>query len=535
MITVIVPSLALPITAPVEEAYEVAKARLHRRGACPRGVTCSIYRRSVDARKRDAIRFVYAVSVSGDFSVRDLARLATDGIHPLSAEEPTFVNGTEPLVARPIVVGTGPAGLFAAMILAEQGYCPLVLERGGNVEERVKATEVFRATRILDPETNVQFGAGGAGTFSDGKLVTRVNDPFGNYVLSRLVDFGAPSDIKVQAKPHIGTDYLRTVVSRMLAYIVERGGEVRYHTALTDIELGTNGITAVATSTGERIPCGALVLAIGHSARDTYTMLLSHGVDIIPKPFSVGLRIEHLQEDIDRALYGKFAGHPALGHAEYTLSDRTGARGVYTFCMCPGGEVVAAASECGGVVVNGMSHRARDGKNANAAVAVSVNCEDYGNTPQGAIAFCRGIEQAAYFAGGSDYSAPVCTVGDFLAEKEGTAPTRIQPTYMGGGVCLASPDRYLPSFVTAALRYSLPLFSRHITGYTSPDAVLTGPETRTSAPVRILRGETRTATGISNLYPCGEGAGYAGGITSAALDGVHTACAICARYAKKIH
>ncbi len=532
--TVIVPSVALPITAPVEEAYAAAAAQLRRRGARPTQAEYRVYRRSVDARKREDIRFVYSVSVSGDFSVSDLARLAHVGIHPLAAEMPVPMRGKDTLAARPIVVGTGPAGLFAAILLAENGYRPLVLERGGNVEERVAATEAFVTARRLDPETNIQFGAGGAGTFSDGKLVTRVNDPLNGYVLSRLVEFGAPAEITMLAKPHIGTDYLRTVVSRMLAYIEERGGEVRYHTALTDLRMDAHGITAAVTSQGEVIPCGALVLAIGHSARDTYEMLLSHGIDIQPKPFSVGLRVEHLQEDIDRALYGRFAGHPALGHAEYALSDRTGARGVYSFCMCPGGEVVAAASEEGGVVVNGMSAHARDGRNANAAIAVSVDISDYGNTPQGAIAFQRGIERAAFAAGGGDYSAPLCLMGDFLSGREGTVPSRIQPTYMNGGVRLASPDRYLPTFVSDALRYAFPLFERRIAGYTAADVLLTGPETRTSAPVRIMRGEARTATGIPNLYPCGEGAGYAGGITSASLDGIHTAMAICARYAPLI-
>ena len=529
-ITVIVPSVALPITAPVEEAYAAAAAQLRRRGARPIQAQYRVYRRSVDARKQD-IRFVYSVSVSGDFSVTDIDRLARAGIHPLAADMPVLLRGKETLAARPIVVGTGPAGLFAAMLLAENGYRPLVLERGGNVAERVAATETFVKTRRLDTETNIQFGAGGAGTFSDGKLVTRVNDPLNGYVLSRLVDFGAPAEITMLAKPHIGTDYLRTVVSRMLAYIEECGGEVCYHTALTDLRMDARGIIAAVTSQGEVIPCGTLVLAIGHSARDTYEMLLSRGLDIRPKPFSVGLRVEHLQEDIDRALYGKFAGHPALGHAEYALSDRTGARGVYSFCMCPGGEVVAAASEEGGVVVNGMSAHARDGRNANAAIAVSIDTADCGNTPAGAIAFQRGIERAAFAAGGADYSAPLCLMSDFLAGREGGAPSRIRPTYMSGGVYLASPDRYLPAFVTSALRHALPLFERRIAGYTAADVLLTGPETRTSAPVRIMRGDARTATGVSNLYPCGEGAGYAGGITSAALDGIHTAMAICARYA----
>ena len=529
--TLLVPSLTMPLEAGESEVYAAAAAHLRRAGLRSSSFSYRIYRRSVDARKREDIRFVYSVAVSGVFSVSELSRLASRGINPLPEGEVSVVRGTDTLRARPIVVGTGPAGLFAAMILSENGYRPLVLERGGTVEERVRATEQFARTRVLDPNVNIQFGAGGAGTFSDGKLVTRVNDPLCAYVLSRLAEFGAPADITVQAKPHIGTDYLRTVVSRMLAYIEEKGGEVRYHATLSDLRLGADGVHTACVNGCESIPCGALILAVGHSARDTYAMLLSHGIAVEPKPFSVGLRIEHLQEDIDAALYGKFAGHPALGHAEYNLSDRTGGRGVYTFCMCPGGEVVAAASETGGVVVNGMSARARDGRNANAAVAVSVDTADYGNTPERAIAFQRSIEQAAFLSGGSDYSAPACLLGDFLVGKEGTAPSRILPTYMNGGVRFVSPDRYLPQFITDSLRYSLPLFERRIRGYAAPDAVLTGPETRTSAPVRILRNEARVSPSAPNLYPCGEGAGYAGGITSAALDGIHTALALCARYA----
>ncbi len=530
--TFLLPPVSLPFTAGDGEAIAHARRQMRKRGLPPASFTYRICRRSVDARKREAIRFVYSVAVCGDFSIRDEERMRAAGCTRMTEQGPSFSEGSEPLPGRPIIVGTGPAGLFAALLLAEAGYRPLVLERGGNVGERVRATEAFRTTRVLDPENNIQFGAGGAGTFSDGKLLTRVKHPWSGYVLSRLVSFGAPEEITYLAKPHVGTDVLRTVVQNALAAIEASGGEVRYHARLTDIRRDSFGrVSTAVLSDGEEIPAGLLLLAIGHSARDTYEMLLARGVAIEAKSFSVGLRVEHLQSDIDRAMYGELAGHPALGHAEYALSDRTGARGVYTFCMCPGGVVVPAASENGGVVTNGMSYHARDGKNANAAVAVSVEPADYGNTPRGAIAFQREIERTAFAVGGGDYSAPASTLGDFLAGKEGSVPTRILPSYMDGGISLASPDRYLPAFVTDALRYAFPRFGKKIAGYDARDAILTGPETRTSAPVRILRREPeRTALGIDNLYPVGEGAGYAGGITSAALDGLTTAAAIMARY-----
>ncbi len=522
--------ISVPPGTPGEEVLSIAARRLRKLSALPHGAELSLFRRSVDARKKRDVRLVFTVAVRGEFSASDEARLRDAGLSLLAEAAPTPIAGTLPMEGAPIVVGTGPCGLFAALLLAEAGYAPIVLERGGTVAERCAAYARFCRDRILDPNTNIQFGAGGAGTFSDGKLVTRVNDPMVAYVLARFCEFGAPRDILLEARPHIGTDRLFAMVDAMLAHIEKLGGRVLYHTRFLSPVLSGERVVAVKTDRGE-IPCGALVLAVGHSAHDTYRTLLDSGLSIEPKPFSVGLRIEHLASDIDRALYGDFAGHPDLGRASYNLSADTDTRGVYTFCMCPGGTVVAAASEEGGVVVNGMSEYARAGRNSNAAVAVSVFREDYGNTPWGAVEFQRSIEAAAFRAGGGRHAAPITTVGDFLSGSRGTEPTAVLPTYMDGeGVTLASPADYLPSFITDSLERGIRAFDRRLPGFASPTAILTGVETRTSAPLRILRTEGGTAPGTENLYPAGEGAGYAGGITSAALDGLRVAMAVLSRY-----
>ncbi|MBQ7377667.1 MAG: NAD(P)-binding protein [Clostridia bacterium] len=504
-----------------------ARSKLRRLHLLPTGAQFRIYRRSIDARRRDAVKIVYSVAVCGEFSSPDTAFLEKNDISVLRSDRPSFTpKSSAPLNAAPIVVGTGPAGLFCALLLAENGYRPIVLERGGDIAERVSKIDAFKRSRLLDPETNIQFGAGGAGTFSDGKLVTRINDPLSLYVLERFVEFGAPEEILYLAKPHIGTDYLQIVVERMLDRIEALGGLVYFHNRLEQISLREGAVGSVMTTLGE-MPAGALVLATGHSARDTYRMLMKSGLSVVPKPYSVGMRIEHLQEEIDAAMYGSFAGHPALGHAEYALSHNTKQRGVYTFCMCPGGQVVAAASTPDSVVVNGMSHHARDGKNANSAIVVSVFCEDYGNTPEGAIALQEKIEHDAFLAGGADYAAPLTTVGDLHSGEHRTHPTRVRPTYMDGEYYrLCSPHLFLPDFAANGIRDALPAFGRKIHGFDTPYAVLTGAETRTSAPVRILRDDARLAVGTHNVYPCGEGAGYAGGITSAAIDGIRTALSI---------
>ena len=525
----LVSSIKLPFDAPEGEIINIAKTRMKRLCGNVMGLHFRLYKKSFDARKKPAILQVCAVLAT---AVEPLAfddvRAVALGVRPFHEETLALSFGTEPLTAPPLVVGMGPAGLFAALLLAEQGYCPILIDRGDDVATRAAAAEALRLHGILDPESNVQFGAGGAGTFSDGKLVTRVGDPLCNYVLSRLVEFGAPDEIMWRAKPHVGTDILREVVSALLARIEALGGQVLYRTCLTDFTAYEGAV--VAHTTRGDIRAGLLVLAVGHSARDTFEMLLAKGMAVEPKPISVGVRIEHLRADIDHALYGDLAGHPALGPAEYNLSDTRGPRGVYTFCMCPGGEVVAAASEVGGVVVNGMSYHARDGKNSNSAVLVSVNPTDVGGGVRDMIAFQRGLERAAFQAGGGDYRAPVQTVGDFLAGKTGMGPTRVEPTYGGGRVSLTDLHRILPPFVSEMLATGLQSFDKKIAGFAAPHAVLTGTETRSSSPLRILRGDARHALAFDRIYPAGEGAGYAGGITSAALDGLRTALAIIARF-----
>lgn len=529
--SLIINDISLSVFDSAEQAFDIARSRIKKAGISCGNVRFSIYRRSVDARKKKDVRLVYSVAAEGDFSKFCPEKLKELHIAVLRDENIAYTTGSAALSAPPVIVGAGPCGLFCALLLAKNGYAPIVLERGGGVAERVAAVSDFHKNQILDPETNVQFGAGGAGTFSDGKLITRLNDPHTAYILKTLVAMGADPDILTKAKPHVGTDVLRTVTENLIREIEKNGGRVLFHVKFLEAIECNGAVTAVKTSAGE-MAAGALILAIGHSARDTYEALLSTRLSIEAKPFSVGMRIEHLAERIDRAMYGDFAGHPALGHAEYSLSHNTKIRGVYTFCMCPGGEVVAAASEQGGLVVNGMSKNARDGKNSNSAVVCSVFRDDYGNTPQKAIEFQRSIERAAFLAGGSDFSAPVITVGDFISDKCETKPKKVTPTYRGGEFYkLASPKKYLPGFVSDKIKEAIRYFDRKIAGFAAPYAVLSGAETRTSAPIRILRdANTHLALGRPDIYPCGEGAGYAGGITSAATDGLKTAIALIKRY-----
>lgn len=489
-----------------------------------------IVKSSVDARHRNNLCLVYSVGLELKSGEADVVAKAADRNVVLresaAAYEPKM--GSEKLSTRPVIVGFGPAGMFAGLLLAKHGYRPLIVERGAPVEKRIAAVGNFFETGNLNTQSNVQFGEGGAGTFSDGKLTTRIGDSRCETVLREFVNNGAPEVIMRAAKPHIGTDNLRVVVKSIRNQIISCGGEIRFETKLDGIGLKNERLTSV-TLDGAETKTDVMLLAIGHSARDTFQMLLDSGVILEPKPFSAGVRIEHLQSEIDRALYGSLAGHPSLPHGEYQLSLREYGRAVYTFCMCPGGSVVAAASEQGGLVTNGMSLYSRDGKNANSALVVSVSPSDFESGPLAGVAFQHRIEQAAFAAGGANYRAPYQTVGSFLGVSS-FGDGRVEPTYPLG-VTPCNLDSLFPDYISDMLRGGLRNFDRKLHGFAASDAILTGVETRTSSPVKIPRGETLEAAGIGGLYPVGEGAGYAGGIMSAAVDGLRAAEAVMAKYA----
>lgn len=481
-----------------------------------------LLRRSVDARHKGDVHFVTTVGVDDGLDVPSVVVDLDKRPLPVRREAQ----------GRPVVVGMGPAGLFAALALAEAGLCPLVIERGAAVDERTADIERYRCTRVLDVQSNVQFGEGGAGTYSDGKLTTGKSSPSIARVLETFVAAGAPSEILWQAKPHIGTDVLGDVVKRIRQRIVACGGEVRFHTQLIGVSLDVSGalsaIELAADDSTEEIAVSNLVLACGHSARDTFRLLELAGLELMPKPFSIGVRIEHEQDFINQAQYGNAAGHPALGAADYKLSChlRDG-RSVYSFCMCPGGEVVAASSEEGCLCVNGMSKQARAGANANAALLCNVIPSDFANEqdPLSGIEFQRTWEHAAFELGGSDWRAPVQRLGDFMGAS-GKAKNHPDASYPLG-VVEANLDACMPGFAADALRAAVPQLDRRLHGFADRGALLTGIEARSSSPVRIVRDpETLMATRVHGIYPCGEGAGYAGGIMSAAIDGLRVAAAV---------
>ena len=481
-----------------------------------------LVRRSIDARKKPDVKYVYTVDVAVEGSegkILKSSRCKRASIAPVNRYRPPKPTACEG--KRPVVVGFGPAGMFAALILALAGRKPIVLERGDDAQTRHQKVQHFFETGELDPRSNVQFGEGGAGTFSDGKLNTGVNNPRIGWILEQLVAAGAREEILFEAKPHVGTDVLLTVVQNIRRRIIALGAEVRFGTQVTGIRQENGHLTALELQDGTLIECNQAVFAIGHSARDTFQMLLDASVPMEPKPFSMGVRIEHPQSLINEAQYG--ADNPVLPPADYKLVCHLDRKTVYTFCMCPGGHVVAAASEEGGVVTNGMSNADRDGENANAALLVTVNPEEFPfEGPLGGMYWQRQIEQAAYAVGG--YRAPAQLVGDFLKGIPSTGPGCVRPSYCPG-VSWCDLHQVLPAEFTTALKEGIIGLEHRLKGFSHPEAVLTAPETRSSSPVRIIRGEDRQST-LKGLYPTGEGAGYAGGIMSAAIDGILTAEAI---------
>jgi len=518
----------LPLDHPEDDLQATILKRL---GIAPKALLgYTVFRRGFDARKKRAIQLIYTLDVEVENEAAVLERLRGEphvGLTP-DTDYHFVTHAPAGLRSRPVVIGTGPCGILAGLILAQMGFRPIILERGKAVRERTKDTWGFWRKRELHPESNVQFGEGGAGTFSDGKLWSQVSDPkhYGRKVLTEFVKADAPPEIMYVSKPHIGTFRLVKMVEKMRASIEALGGEFRFGCKVDDIDIAEGKVRGVMLAGGEYIATEKVILAIGHSARDTFEMLHRRGVYIEAKPFSIGFRIEHPQSLIDAARFGPSAGHPVLGAADYKLVHHCkNGRTVYSFCMCPGGTVVAATSEIGRVVTNGMSQYSRNERNANSAIVVGITPEDYPGNPLAGIDFQRELESRAFELGGRDYSAPGQLVGDFLAARPSTALGSVVPSYKPGvHLCDLAPS--LPAYAIESIREALPAFERQIKGYSMHDAMLTGVETRTSSPLRIKRNDAFVSLNTEGLYPAGEGAGYAGGILSAAIDGIRVAEAV---------
>lgn len=539
--------IKLPLDHPEEALAAAISERLNL--AVDKLLGVSVAKRSYDARNKASIQLIYQldVSLAPELEAKLLASPPAGGAiaaspdtsyHFVCHADPDFP-GTDQ--ARPVVVGFGPCGILAALLLAQMGLRPIVLERGRDVRQRTKDTWGLWRERRLDPDSNVQFGEGGAGTFSDGKLYSQVKDKrhLGRKVLTEFVKAGAPQEILTDSKPHIGTFKLVKMVENMRAEIIRLGGEIRFEQKVETIhremdERGASRVTGLTLGNGEQLACEQVILAVGHSARDTFQMLLDQGVYIEPKPFSIGFRIEHPQSVIDRARFGEQAGHPLLGAADYKLVHHCkNGRSVYSFCMCPGGTVVAATSEEGRVVTNGMSQYSRNERNANAAIVVGITPEqDYPDHVLAGIDLQRKLETLAFELGGRNYNAPAQLVGDFLQDRPSTALASVVPSYQPG-VTLGNLAEALPAFAVAAIREAIPAFDRKIRGFAMSDAVLTGIETRTSSPICIKRGPDFQSLNTAGLYPAGEGAGYAGGILSAGIDGIKAAEAVACALLKR--
>lgn len=522
--------IALPLAHDVNQLPFMAAQLLHI--STSEIASLKIVKKSLDARKKDNIQYVYTVDVAlkrGESRI-----LRQNRSRKISAAQPCFYRipkPARPMTERPVIVGFGPAGMFAALVLAKAGCRPIVLERGADAQTRKRLVEEFWAGGRLDPDCNVQFGEGGAGTFSDGKLNTGIKNERIGWVLEQFVKAGAPENILYDAKPHVGTDILCGVVQSIRQEVLRLGGEVQFRTTLTGLLQKDGRICGVEVQQAGQlrtISCSDVILAIGHSARDTFRALCAQGVPMEPKPFSLGVRIEHRQQTIDSAQFGAAAGNPALPPADYKLSVHLPDGGsAYTFCMCPGGYVVAAASEPGRIVTNGMSESGRNGENANSALLVTFRPEDFPDpSPLGGMLCQQALEEKAFLAGGGNYFAPCQRVEDFLAGRKTTALGAVKPTYRPG-VTLADLNEILPEKIADVLRRAIPELGKQLRGFDDPDALLTAPETRSSSPVRILRDENRQSA-VKGLFPCGEGAGYAGGIISAAVDGMMCAEAVLA-------
>ena len=522
--------LKLPLDHPDEALREAIVQRLGIRDE--QLLSFNLFKRSYDARKKNSeLLFIYTIDLEASNEAELLDKFADDhNIGPAPDVTYKYVgHAPADVQERPIVVGFGPCGIFAGLLLAQMGFKPIILERGKEVRQRTKDTWGLWRKSVLNPESNVQFGEGGAGTFSDGKLYSQIKDPqhHGRKVLEEFVKAGAPDEILYINKPHIGTFRLTGMVEQMRQDMIALGAEVRFQQKVTDLLVEDGQLTGVVLESGEQLHSRHVVLALGHSARDTFRMLHAKGVYMEAKPFSVGFRIEHPQTLIDKARLGKYAGHPKLGAADYKLVYHAkNGRSVYSFCMCPGGTVVAATSEPGRVVTNGMSQYSRNERNANSGIVVGIDPErDYPGGPLAGIELQERLETLAYEMGGSNYQAPAQLVGDFVAGRPSTALGSVEPSYKPG-VTLGDLAPSLPDFAIEAIREALPAFDRQIKGYNLHDAVLTGIETRTSSPLRITRGEDYQSLNLKGLFPAGEGAGYAGGILSAGVDGIRIAEAI---------